>query len=108
MEVSWCRGKRLYVSGTASIDGAGRTLHAADLPAQVGETFRVVENLLDSRGFSFADVSQAVCYVARDADLGLARVLAAQYLGHQTSMVRATICRPDLEFEVELVANRQV
>jgi enamine deaminase RidA (YjgF/YER057c/UK114 family) len=103
MEVSYPRGKRLYVSGTASIDGVGRTLHPGHLSAQVDRTFRVVRQLLDSRGFCFDDVTQAICYLAQDDDGSLAKRVGCL---PQAATVRATICREDLEFELELVAER--
>lgn len=105
MEVSWPRGKRLYVSGTASIDAIGRTVHPGDLSAQVGETLRVVTELLDSRGFSFGDVTQATCYIAADNDGSLAR--AVRCLPQRHCVLEASICREDLKFEIELVAERK-
>ncbi len=104
MEVSWPGGKRLYVSGTASIDAVGRTLHTGDLPAQIDETIRVVTDLLDSRGFRFGDITQATCYVVQDDDDTLARI--AGYLPHGFPILKASICREDLTFEIELVAER--
>jgi enamine deaminase RidA (YjgF/YER057c/UK114 family) len=105
MEVSWSRGKRLYVSGTASIDAVGRTLHPGHLSAQIDRTFRVVRELLASRGFCFDDVTQAVCYLAQSDDGSLIQKVECL---PQASTVRAAICREDLEFELELVAERAV
>ncbi len=105
MEVSGPRGKHLYVSGTASIDAVGRTLHPGDLSAQVDETLSVVKNLLDSRGYSFGDVTQAICYVAQDDDGSLAKI--AGYLPQGVCTLEASICRDDLKFEIELVAERK-
>jgi len=94
MEISWPRGKRLYVSGTASIDAVGRTLYPGDLSRQVGETMRVVNELLGSRGLSFGDVTQGTCYISEDDDGSLSRALA--YLPEGASFLEATICRADL------------
>lgn len=107
VEVTWPRGKQLYVSGTASINGAGRTLHAGHLSAQMAETLRIISQLLDSRGMSFDDVTQAVCYVARGRDANSARLLAAEHFPRRISTLTATICRPDLDVEIELVASRE-
>ncbi len=104
MEVSWPRGKRLYVSGTASIDAVGRTLHPGNLPAQIDETFRVVGDLLASRGLCFGDVTQATCYVAQNDDGSLAKAVGCVPQGLAT--LEASICREDLKFEIELVAER--
>jgi enamine deaminase RidA (YjgF/YER057c/UK114 family) len=105
MEVNWSGGKRLYVSGTASIDAVGRTLHPGDLPAQVDETLRIVGDLLDSRGFSFGEVTKGICYLAQDDDGSVARV--AEYFPLELSTLQASICREDLKFEIELVAERK-
>src|SRR6185503_11347348 len=48
--------RTLWLSGTASINGAGRTVHPGDFRAQTWRTYRNLLRLLESEGASFADV----------------------------------------------------
>lgn len=107
MQISWPRGWRLYVSGTASIDSTGLTLHAGETRAQAEEAFRILGELLDSRGLEFADVTRATCYLARPEDIGPLRPIAARYIEGEISWVQGTLCRPELCFELELIASRE-
>ncbi len=98
--------RRLYVSGTASIDATGRTLHADDVRRQVAETMEVVRAILESRGMGWADVVSGVAYFAKLDD---APLLAAYAREHELSalplaVVRGDICRGGLLFEVEVEA----
>ncbi len=100
--------RRLYVSGTASIDAAGRTLHAGDVQRQVAETMSVVQAILDSRGMTWCDVAAGVAYFRRPED---APVLGAYVREHglpalPLAMVCGEICRKELLFEMEVEAWR--
>src|SRR5262249_9372495 len=53
----------LYVSGTASIDEAGRTVHVGDFEAQVDRMLDNIASLLARQGASFEDVASAVTYL---------------------------------------------
>ena len=108
VEVSLAGVRRLYVSGTASIDAAGQTLYAGDVRRQVAETMAVVRAILESRGMGWSDVVSGVAYFARAAD---APVLGA-YLREQglpalpLALTRGEICREGLLFELEVEAWR--
>ncbi len=106
IEIAWQGGKRLLVSGTASIDSGGRSLHGAATGEQIKETLRVIEALLRSRELDMSDVSHAICYVADREEIAMARSVAGEFLPRNTPWIHATICRPELEFEVELIASR--
>ncbi|MDH7571353.1 MAG: hypothetical protein QHJ73_17380, partial [Armatimonadota bacterium] len=60
--------RRLFVSGTASIEVDGKTAHVGDLDAQVDLTMRVVEAILCQRGMGFHNVSRAVAYYKHGDD----------------------------------------
>jgi enamine deaminase RidA (YjgF/YER057c/UK114 family) len=97
--------RRLLVSGTASIDSAGRSLHRGVTGMQVEETLRVVRELLRSRGLDMPDVTRATCYLSCPEEVDTARVVATRCALPRASWVQATICRPELRFEVELIAR---
>jgi enamine deaminase RidA (YjgF/YER057c/UK114 family) len=95
--------RRLYVSGTASIDGKGRTCHKGDFEAQMDLTLRTVEAILHSREMGWGDTVRAVAYFPRPDDLpALTRRLGR--LDLPAAVVPAVVCRDDLLFELELDA----
>jgi len=53
MEIASLQGRRLLISGTASIAPGGETLWAGDLLRQMDLSMDVVEAILTSRGFGF-------------------------------------------------------
>lgn len=57
----------LLISGTASIDEHGKTVHVGDLRAQVRRTLRNITGLLKSEGATWRDVVRTSCYL-RDID----------------------------------------
>jgi enamine deaminase RidA (YjgF/YER057c/UK114 family) len=62
--------------------------------------------LLERQGAGFADVVNAITYVKHPADAGRVReeLLRAGFQGFPHAMVAATICRPDLLCETEVLA----
>lgn len=105
--VSWPNGKRLYISGTASIDAGGKTLYPFSTERQIHETSRVVGALLERHGFHWNNVTLATAYLPDLRDEGLLRVALQRYLTRDPCIARADICRADLRFELELVAERK-
>jgi enamine deaminase RidA (YjgF/YER057c/UK114 family) len=96
--------RRLYVSGTASIEPGGRTAHVGDLGMQIDLTLRVVHAILASRGMDWRDVVRATVYVQR-AEFAQAWATAAGNLPPMPTVVAEhTICREDLLFEIEVDA----
>jgi enamine deaminase RidA (YjgF/YER057c/UK114 family) len=98
--------RRVYVSGTASIDGEGRTVFLDDTAAQVKQTMQVVQAILESRDMDWSDVVRALAYFKRAEDAPLFR----QYLENNAIprfpaiIVENDICRDDLLFEIEVDA----
>ena len=99
-------GRRLLVSGTASIGPDGHSLHAGDLHGQIGLSMKVVQEILASRGFNFSDVTRATAYFKNIQDAP-AFDLWRERQGLEPFPLITTqldICRPDLLFEIELDA----
>ena len=53
----------LLISGTASIDDAGRTVHVGDLRKQLRRTFDNITKLLASEGATWHDIVRTTCYL---------------------------------------------
>jgi enamine deaminase RidA (YjgF/YER057c/UK114 family) len=96
----------LHVSGTASIDEHGRSVHAGDVEAQADRMLVNIAALLERQGASYADVVQAITYLRHPADAARvrARLRAAGFAGFPHAMVEAPICRPELLCETEALA----
>ena len=106
VEVDLGDHRRLTISGTASIDWAGATVHIGDVAAQVDLTMRVVGALLEARGMDWADLTRALAYFRCAADVpAYRRWEAARGLGPLPVIVGAhTVCRDDLLYEIEVDA----
>jgi enamine deaminase RidA (YjgF/YER057c/UK114 family) len=96
----------LHVSGTASVDEAGRTAHPGDFEAQADRMLVNVAALLEAQGATFRDVVSAVTYLKCPADARRLRekLHEAGFEGFPNALVAAPICRPDLLCEVEAMA----
>jgi enamine deaminase RidA (YjgF/YER057c/UK114 family) len=102
----------LLISGTASIDDEGRTVHVGDFRAQLLRTFANIQALLASEGATWKDIVRTTCYL-RDIDRDYAafneertRFYAQEGLHPYPASVgvQAILCRPDLLVEIEAVA----
>jgi len=106
VEVAASDHRRLYISGTASIAPEGETVHLDDTVAQVNLTLDVVAAILESRGMSWADVSRAIAYVKRGADVDsyFGCLGRRGITGVPAVVTENDICRDDLLFELEVDA----
>ncbi|HOM99497.1 MAG TPA: RidA family protein [Acidobacteriota bacterium] len=102
----------LFISGTASVDEDGETVHAGDLRAQCWRTFRNITELLAAEGASWKDVLKTTCYlrdIERDYE-EFNRVRTAFYdlMGLQpypaSVGIQARLCRSNLLVEIEALA----
>jgi enamine deaminase RidA (YjgF/YER057c/UK114 family) len=106
LEVSSPHGRRVLVSGTASIAADGHTARLGDARAQIALTMEVVKAILDGRDMTFFDVTRAIAYFKHTAD---APAFAEWCTAHGVALlpavvVQSDICRPELLFEIELDA----
>jgi enamine deaminase RidA (YjgF/YER057c/UK114 family) len=102
----------LYLSGTASVDEEGCTIHEGDFTAQCLRTFRNLTRLLAAEGASWHDVVRTTCYlrdIERDYDeFNGIRTSFMQQIGLDplpaSTGIQARICRTDLLVEIEAIA----
>ena len=102
----------LIISGTASIDESGTSVHIGDFPAQLKRTFENITGLLESEGATWKDVVKTCCYlrdIDRDYDV-FNQIRTAFYKSQGLDPVPASIgiqahlCRPELLIEIEAMA----
>jgi enamine deaminase RidA (YjgF/YER057c/UK114 family) len=106
VEVKFSDYRRLYISGTASIDSDGNTIHIDDVRKQIDRTMEVVAAILKSREMDWGDVSRAIAYFP---DLSNAHLLEEycqkNSIPHMPmAIAHGDICRDDLLFEIEVDA----
>jgi enamine deaminase RidA (YjgF/YER057c/UK114 family) len=106
MRIEEANKTALHVSGTASIDEAGRTAHPGDFEAQAKRMLVNITALLERQGASFADVVSAIAYLKRPADAEHLRQLFSEagLVKFPVAFVEAPICRPELLCETEVLA----
>lgn len=97
-------GRTFYVSGTASIDMAGRTTNIDDAPGQIEETIANVRALLDDAGCRDEHVVQSMIYCKTRAIRELFESMYARTLPWPQITTVAAVCRDDLLFEIEATA----
>ena len=96
----------LHVSGTASIDEHGSTVHRGDFDAQADRMLVNLAALLERQGARFTDIVHAITYLKHPADAARLheKLQGAGFVGFPHAMVAAPICRPDLLCETEALA----
>jgi enamine deaminase RidA (YjgF/YER057c/UK114 family) len=117
---SFSRGMRLdignvvilLISGTASIDENGVSIHIGDFRAQCRRTFRNITALLAAEGATWHDIVRTSCYL-RDIDRDYAefneeRTAFFEEQGLDplpaSTGIQAKLCRPELLVEIEAIA----
>ena len=106
VEVALPTHRSLYVSGTASIDREGRSVHLGDAEKQIDLTMAVIHEILTSRGMDWNDVSRGIAYFKNHEDVALFKsyCLKQGIERFPLSISHADVCRDDLLFELEVDA----
>jgi enamine deaminase RidA (YjgF/YER057c/UK114 family) len=90
----------LLISGTASVDEQGWSVHEGDFRAQCWRTYGNITALLEAEDMTWHDIVRTSCYL-RDIEffdwLGLDPVPAS-------TGIQARLCREDLLVEIEAIA----
>ena len=102
----------LLISGTASIDEEGRSVHIGDLRAQVQRTFANITGLLASEGATWKDIVRTSCYLRDiERDYEAFNEERTEFFNEQgldplpaSTGIQAILCRPELLVEIEAIA----
>jgi enamine deaminase RidA (YjgF/YER057c/UK114 family) len=102
----------LLISGTASIDEHGETVHVGDFRGQVRRTYQNITRLLESEGATWKDIVRTTNYL-RDIERDYAAFNEERTrFFHQQGLdplpastgIQAILCRPELLVEIEAIA----
>jgi enamine deaminase RidA (YjgF/YER057c/UK114 family) len=102
----------LLISGTASIDENGASVHAGDFRAQCRRTFLNITGLLESEGATWKDIVRTTCYLRDiERDYEAFNEERTAFYGQQgldplpaSTGIQAILCRPELLVEIEAIA----
>lgn len=118
-KVSFSRGLRvelgdvtmLFISGTASVNEEGESIHAGDFTAQTQRTFRNITGLLESENADWHDIVRTTCYLADFRHYDEFNEVRNAFYEQQrldplpaSTCIEARICRPELLVEIEAIA----
>jgi enamine deaminase RidA (YjgF/YER057c/UK114 family) len=102
----------LLISGTASIDDKGRSVHVGDFRAQCQRTYQNITALLEAEGATWKDIVRTSCYM-RDIERDYAAFNEERnsFFRQQglepapaSTGIQAILCRPELLIEIEAIA----
>jgi 2-iminobutanoate/2-iminopropanoate deaminase len=102
----------LLISGTASIDEAGVSVHIGDFRKQMRRTLQNITALLAAEGCTWKDIVRTSCYL-RDIDRDYAEFNEERtaFFKEQgldplpaSTGIQAKLCRPELLVEIEAIA----
>lgn len=97
--------RRVFISGTASIDNRGRVVAPGDIRKQTARMIENVAMLLKEAGCKFNDVSTMIVYLRDTADYAVVRdIFNETFSDIPWLIVLAPICRPAWLVEMECVA----
>jgi enamine deaminase RidA (YjgF/YER057c/UK114 family) len=102
----------LLISGTASIDDLGMTVHVGDFRAQLRRTYDNITGLLASEGATWKDIVRTTCYLRDiDRDYAVFNEERTRFFEEQgldplpaSTGIQAILCRPELLIEIEAIA----
>jgi len=102
----------LLISGTASVDENGKTVHAGDFRAQCWRTYQNITGLLEAEGATWKDIVRTTCYLRDiERDYEAFNEIRTQFFKEQeldplpaSTGIQAILCRPDLLIEIEAIA----
>lgn len=118
-KVSFSRGMRvelgdammLFISGTASVNEEGESVHPGDIIAQTRRTFYNITGLLESEGADWHDIVRTTCYLADFRYYEQFNEVRNAFYEEQnldplpaSTCIEARICRPELLVEIEAIA----
>ena len=94
-----------FISGTASIDSLGNTIHLGDVMRQLERTLVNIDVLLKSGGATIDDMMYFIVYLRDAADYASVNArLRERFPAVPMVIVEGAVCRPDWLIEIEGIA----
>lgn len=118
-KVSFSRGMRveldncvmLFISGTASVNERGESIHADDFEAQARRSFSNIAALLKCEGADWHDIVRTTCYISDFRYYDSFNAVRNAFYSEQgldplpaSTCIEARLCRPELLIEIDAIA----
>lgn len=101
--------RKVYISGTASIDNQGNIVHIGNVEQQVYRMWENVEALLREADCTFDDICQSIVYLRDFGDYQVVKSLFQQKFNKSPYLiVFAPVCRPGWLVEMECIAIKEI
>jgi enamine deaminase RidA (YjgF/YER057c/UK114 family) len=102
----------LLISGTASINEEGQSVHIGDFRAQLRRTYENITALLEAEGATWKDIVRTSCYLRDiERDYEVFNDERTKFFKEQgldplpaSTGIQAILCRPELLIEIEAIA----
>jgi 2-iminobutanoate/2-iminopropanoate deaminase len=102
----------LLISGTASVDENGASVHIGDFRAQCRRTYLNITKLLEAEGATWKDIVRTTCYLRDiERDYAAFNEERTEFYRQQgldplpaSTGIQAILCRPELLVEIEAIA----
>src|SRR5215471_11416430 len=106
----------LLISGTASIDEEGKSVHIGDFRAQLRRTYHNITGLLEAEGATWHDIVRTTCYLRDiERDYAAFNEERTKFFREQkldpvpaSTGIQAILCFPELLIEIEAIAMFRV
>jgi len=103
--VSYADRAHYFISGTASVDNQGSTLHPGNILKQLDRTLENISSLLKAGKASLSDMMYMIVYLRDLSDFDCVKERLGRTLPLvPTIFVQAAVCRPEWLIEIEGVA----
>lgn len=107
--VDFASRRRVYISGTASIDNKGHILYPGDIRRQVHRMWENIEALLKEAGCTFDNVAEFSVYLRDIADYQVVSQMYKEQFPHTPYIIlHAPVCRPGWLIESECIALKEI
>ncbi len=108
-EIVTAQGCTLFISGTASVEPTGKTMHVGDPEKQIAATLDAVNAILATRDMTLKHTTRAIAYLKRPEYRPLWHAWLHEHnlpLNFAQEVI-ADVCRDDFLFELELDAFKR-
>lgn len=107
--VDFANRRRVYISGTASIDNEGDILYVGDIRKQVERMWENIAALLKEGGCTFDNVAEFTVYVRDIADYAVvSQMYKEKFPNTPYIILNASVCRPGWLIESECIALKEL
>lgn len=103
LEISTPGFNQLLISGTASINVDGESIHNSDVRSQINQTMKVIKSILTTRQMDWDNITRAIAYFKNPKDIIHLNAFFSDnnIPDFPLLVVTAGICREELLFEME-------